>query len=295
MKESQLKKIKKTKAKLLALNDQQLQTTTKLTILQNQQLTTELEHQSQQTQQLIYKNNKMKTQIESLKRDIEIHKEVEKELAKRSQFCQQVIKRLRQDIKDLEDNKKPTRNDTQGNNHSRNIRGSTDFRPEHTGTEDLIGFLENKLEMHEKNLQIKQTEYEQLLSDYHDLQEKFSQSRQKYKRAAYLLSEFLEDLINNSPGILQPDKDLFLNLEKIKETPLEKLEKEDKISLVLVLLKQLQPYLSAQNLTVAPPQGDKQFKSPLMLSGKEPIGARNSRGSGSVQPNTTRAQRKQLF
>jgi hypothetical protein len=29
----------------------------------------------------------MKTQIETLKRDIEIHKEVEKELAKRSHFC----------------------------------------------------------------------------------------------------------------------------------------------------------------------------------------------------------------
>jgi hypothetical protein len=35
MKESNLKKLKKTKAKLLALNDEQLQTTTKLTILQN--------------------------------------------------------------------------------------------------------------------------------------------------------------------------------------------------------------------------------------------------------------------
>jgi hypothetical protein len=29
----------------------------------------------------------MKTQIETLKRDIDIHKEVEKELAKRSHFC----------------------------------------------------------------------------------------------------------------------------------------------------------------------------------------------------------------
>jgi hypothetical protein len=38
----------------------------------------------------------MKAQIETLKRDIEIHKEVEKELAKRSHFCQKVIKRLKQ-------------------------------------------------------------------------------------------------------------------------------------------------------------------------------------------------------
>ena len=32
------------------------------------------------------------------------------------------------------------------------------------------------------------------------------------------------------------------------------MEKEDKIALVLVLLKQLQPYLSANNLSVAPPK-----------------------------------------
>ena len=87
LRKEQLFQLKKTKAKLLALNDEQLQTTTKLTILKNQQLTTELEHQSKQTEQLIYKNNKMKTKIETLKRDVEIHKEVEKELAKRAQFC----------------------------------------------------------------------------------------------------------------------------------------------------------------------------------------------------------------
>jgi hypothetical protein len=96
LRKDMLYKIKETKANLLALNDEQLQTTTRLTILQNHQLTTELEYQSKQTEQLLFKNNKMKTQIETLKRDIEIHKEVEKELAKRSHFCQKVIKKLKQ-------------------------------------------------------------------------------------------------------------------------------------------------------------------------------------------------------
>lgn len=95
LRKEMLYKIKETKANLLALNDEQLQTTTRLTILQNHQLTTELEYQSKQTEQLLYKNSKMKTQIDTLKRDIQIHKEVEKELAKRSHFCQKVIKRLK--------------------------------------------------------------------------------------------------------------------------------------------------------------------------------------------------------
>jgi 3-methyladenine DNA glycosylase AlkC len=98
-----LYKIKETKANLLALNEEQLQTTTRLTILQNHQLTTELEYQSKvililnvkQTEKLLYKNNKMLEQITSLKKDIEIHKQVENELAKRSHFCQKVIKKLK--------------------------------------------------------------------------------------------------------------------------------------------------------------------------------------------------------
>ena len=48
----------------------------------------------------------MKGTIDTLKRDIEIHEEVERELAKRSHFCQKVIKRLRQEVKDLTDEKK---------------------------------------------------------------------------------------------------------------------------------------------------------------------------------------------
>lgn len=102
LRKEMLYKIKETKANLLALNDEQLQTTTKLTILQNHQLTTELEYQSRQTEQLLFKNNKMKEQIDTLKRDIQIHKEVEKELAKRSHFCQKVIKKLRTQVKELE-------------------------------------------------------------------------------------------------------------------------------------------------------------------------------------------------
>ena len=52
-------KVKETQANLMALNDEQLQTTTRLTILQNHQLTTELEYQSKQTEQLLAKNDKM--------------------------------------------------------------------------------------------------------------------------------------------------------------------------------------------------------------------------------------------
>lgn len=55
------------------------------------QLTAELEYQSKQTENLMYKNHEMKSVITNLTKDLEDHKEVEKELAKRSHFCQKVI------------------------------------------------------------------------------------------------------------------------------------------------------------------------------------------------------------
>ena len=96
-----------------------------------------------------------------------------------------------------------------------------------------------------------------------------------------LLTEFLDDILHETPNILQPDKDLHLNVEKIKETPLEELPKEDKVPLVLVLLKQLQPFFSPQNLSINPLIGNKQNKPSLMGAG----GKHNRAASGKHNRN----------
>lgn len=44
----------------------------------------------------MYKNHQMTGIIKTLSRDLSDHQEVEKELAKRSHFCQQVIKKYKQ-------------------------------------------------------------------------------------------------------------------------------------------------------------------------------------------------------
>lgn len=87
LRKEMLFKIKETKANLLAINDEQLQTTTRVTILQNHQLTTELEYQSKTSEELIKKNSDQAQEITKFKQDIKVHKDVEKELAKRSHFC----------------------------------------------------------------------------------------------------------------------------------------------------------------------------------------------------------------
>jgi len=83
------------------------------------------------------------------------------------------------------------------------------------GNDDLINFLEQKLEEIEKKLANTQNEYESLQNDYMELQDKMNISREKYKRAALLLTDFLDDMLTSTPNVLQSDKDMHLNLDKM--------------------------------------------------------------------------------
>jgi hypothetical protein len=181
---------------------------------------------------------------------------------------------LKQQVKDLEaekaegESRRPAVMGMSGG-HSRRNKSNMGNTQQNRANEDLINLLEHKLEEFEKKLQRTQGEYELLQGEYMDLQQKMNLSREKYKRAALLMTEFLDDLLNQTPNILDSDKDMHVNLEKIKETPIENLDKEDKVALVLVLLKQLQPYLSSQNLSTTNPPG--MSKGSMNVNSKHPF------------------------
>lgn len=230
-----LYKIKETKTELLSLNETQLKDTTKLTIQQNHQLTSELEFQSKQTETLLYKNNKMGEQIVSLKKDIEIHKQVENELAKRSHFCQKVIAKLNAKMKE---HKEEIANIKKQKEPSSKTKAQMVSEQQKKSNEELIKFLQSKIDEIEKNHITTQKEYEVLQTDYQQLKE-------KYRRMAFLLRDYLNYILNMSADVIQQtNQDMHLNLENIKEKPINELKPSDRIALVLVLLKQLQPFLS---------------------------------------------------
>lgn len=87
LRKDMLMQIRTVRMKNSVTNEDQLQGTTKLTVIQNMQLTAELDYQSKRTEDLMFKNHEMKSVITNLTKDLEDHKEVEKELAKRSHFC----------------------------------------------------------------------------------------------------------------------------------------------------------------------------------------------------------------
>jgi len=127
----------------------------------------------------------MKQQIETYQREIEIHKEVEKELAKRSHFCQKVIKRLKQELQEANDGNKKVQNVGHSGGHgqtSQRVGKNNEFRNMAAGSlddlhktnDDLINFLEQKLESLEKNMVVKQQEYDALQQEHQSLQTQFN-------------------------------------------------------------------------------------------------------------------------
>ena len=94
LKKEMLHKLRETKANLLKLTDNQLDTTTKRTIAENEQMSSELAWQSKETEKLIKKNNQLVAEIGSLKLELSLNRQTESEMAKKVNAYQKTIQAL---------------------------------------------------------------------------------------------------------------------------------------------------------------------------------------------------------
>jgi len=101
LKKDMLTKIKETRDTLRLKTKDQLDTTTKRTIMENEQMNTELHFQSRETERLLDKNQALLEENAQLRRNLQIHKELEDELARRTHVYQKLIRKLHQKLKAL--------------------------------------------------------------------------------------------------------------------------------------------------------------------------------------------------
>jgi len=94
LKKDMQKSIKETRDMLNKRTKDQLDNTTKRTIMENEQMATELHFQSKETNREIQRNQALQDENAQLKRHLLIHKDLENELAKRTNFYQKIIKRM---------------------------------------------------------------------------------------------------------------------------------------------------------------------------------------------------------
>lgn len=200
-------KIKQTKEMLKELNGKELDVTTRLALLQNQQLITELEYQSRQAEKLITKNINLEKEITELRRELEIHKQVETELAKQAKIYQNQLVNYISRTKELQNNNKSVKKEKEQLTNEK-------MKPKE-GNDELILFLEDKLEEAEKKYSSFQADYEILHTNYLKQQKIIDKMKDKYGKASLLLVEFLDNILNATPNFLQDEKNLYLDVERL--------------------------------------------------------------------------------
>eukprot|EP00347_Sterkiella_histriomuscorum_P007694 403347929 len=247
MRKDMLLRVKEVKTAMLNLTEDKLQGTTRLTIKQNKQLTSELEYQSKQTEHLMFQNFQMQNEILKLKKDQQVHEEVEKELAKRSHFCQKVIEKykeqqrdLKQEIQDIKDDRYE---DADSPTKQKNLNDTT-------ANEDLAEFLKTRIRDIEGKLKMASLDHESLSDEYQFIDEKLEKDKKKYKNLALLLTEYLDHIIENNSQVIVENQDMHLDVESFKDyDDIEDAPDSDKVALMLVMLKQLQPLLTDNQRT----------------------------------------------
>jgi len=215
---------------MLNFNEDKLQGTTRLTIKQNKQLTSELEFQSKQTENLIFQNGTMASEIKTLEKDLKLHQEVEKELAKRSHFCQKVIAKYKEAIKTLKETLADPAN-------------ASDQPPEGGGdnTDELTHFLQQRIADIEGKLKAAVSDLESLREEHALMVAKVTRERRKFQNSALLLSEYLDVVLQEAGSdLISEDQDIHLDVEKLKTYDrMSEVPPKDQVGLLLVLLKQL--------------------------------------------------------
>lgn len=99
LKKDMQKNIKETREYLKARTKDQLDHTTKRTIMENEQMATELHYQSKETERLLDRNQQLMEENSQLRRNLQIHKDLENELARRTHVYQKLIKKMGQRAK----------------------------------------------------------------------------------------------------------------------------------------------------------------------------------------------------
>jgi len=94
LKKEMLYKLRETKANLLKMTDNQLDTTTKRTIAENEQMASELAWQSKETEKLIKKNDKLMSENAHLKRELSLQEQIQEEFARKVNVYQKTISTL---------------------------------------------------------------------------------------------------------------------------------------------------------------------------------------------------------
>ena len=236
-----LDNVKETQSKANELNVNYMDISSKLTLLQNHQFLIQLEYQEQELNNLIAKNELLEKKLTDLKKDIEIHKEVEISLAEKNKRLVQELNKLKnEENQENEKNEKNEEKHLSSNNSAINI-GSGGEKKNNGSSSSRTIQLENKVINLEKKLLIKQKEYIEIK----DKSDSFEKILKNYEKKYMGLFKYFEDCLEKffKDEELKNNKDLCINIESMKKGDFSNLNDKEKYSILIILMKYLMPLI----------------------------------------------------
>ena len=280
LKNKMTENILQTKSKVTELNIQYMDVSSKLTLLQNHQLLIQLEYQSQQLDDLKEKNKKLEKEVYDLTKEVEIHKEVELALAEKNKDLSQKNNsyisilnsspndNIKNKIIENENNynneedkdnfniyrKTISFNNMKYNNRSNftnnsilnsNIlnNGSLNINNE----KSRIIKLEKKLLNLEKQLVTTKKEYNDLKDKNEYIENVLKNYENKYTGLFNFLEECLKKFFDDEQ--LKKNKEIYINIDSIHKGDFSALNKEEKYSTLIILMKHLMPLMNSKNIS----------------------------------------------
>eukprot|EP00238_Polyblepharides_amylifera_P010930 CAMPEP_0196590072 /NCGR_PEP_ID=MMETSP1081-20130531/65461_1 /TAXON_ID=36882 /ORGANISM="Pyramimonas amylifera, Strain CCMP720" /LENGTH=518 /DNA_ID=CAMNT_0041913055 /DNA_START=52 /DNA_END=1605 /DNA_ORIENTATION=+ len=221
-------KIKETKANMMKLTDNQLETTTKRTIMENEQMSSELAYQSRQTEKLLHKNVSLVDETATLKRSLELSKQTEGELAKRNHVYQKTIKTLLAKLKQQDVAKRDEEDE---------LARQLDYRRD----------LQDRLRGTEEELQHRSEEVEQVSRLMFKSQQEVEQVQAQQDEVAKFLITCLQDVKQQIITVVREQMDDESEAEiTVLPGRLEELSLEQRERAICYLLEKLHAFQSSK-------------------------------------------------
>ena len=247
LKNKMTENILQTKSKVTELNIQYMDVSSKLTLLQNHQLLIQLEYQSQQLDDLKEKNKKLEKEVYDLTKEVEIHKEVE--LENENNYNNEEDKdnfniyRKTISFNNMKYNNRSnfTNNSILNSNIFNN--GSLNINNE----KSRIIKLEKKLLNLEKQLVTTKKEYNDLKGKNEYIENVLKNYENKYTGLFNFLEECLKKFFDDEQ--LKKNKEIYINIDSIHKGDFSALNKEEKYSTLIILMKHLMPLMNSKNIS----------------------------------------------
>ena len=306
LKKKMKEKIDQIQARETELNVQYMDVSTKLTLLQNHQLLIQLEYQSQQLDEINAKKDALEKKIFELTKDIEIHKEVELNLAEKnkklknendklkntsnnnistninsSNFNNSKIsninttankskdqqrnsvaksKNLKININILDEEKSSENNHHNVNTNSfNNISTTVDnnsnainnnmsnrYNLFNNNSYTRMLALEKKVLNLEKKLMQSKKEYNSIKDRNEYVEKVLKNYEKKYSGLFNFFEDCLEQFFNDEE--LVNNQEIFVNIDSIRKCDFSNLNKEEKYTTLIIIMKYLMPLMDSSNV-----------------------------------------------